>query len=151
MKLNIDEAKTIFANLRALNGREVAVDAKVTVTKPDGSQVEEQKIITVPYKMTGKARWNIAKNLRVLKDHIDTFDDAVNELIKSVSKGLGEIDKDDAEGQKSFAEQLRPMVEEEREIVGLLKIPVADLKLDDNDYPPGMLTPLMPLIEGEPA
>ena len=105
------------------------------------------KPVTVPYKFTGKTRWNIAKNVGVLKKILETFDEARKALVAQVTNGKGfASDSPDQEGYAEFQALIKPLTTEDHEVEGLLNICADDILKDENPVPSGIIEILMPLL-----
>ena len=122
MKLKISKICQLYAALSALDGIEEVVE----VNGKNG-------VIKKPYNFTGKVRWNLAKNLRILKEHVDAFGKVRDDLIKEVSGGEDQISEGDTDKIKRFTAQLAEVNSQEEEINGLLTVTPKDLGLEEED------------------
>jgi hypothetical protein len=117
MKLKIKKIRELFEALASLDGYTEYSDGKV-----------KEKVY---YDFSGKTKYNIIKNLNILKRHLENFDKTRDELIKSISGGKDSISQDDKEAILRFNKALSEILETEEEVKGLLKIKFNDLCLDD--------------------
>lgn len=144
-KLTIREALSLYQALPALDGH-------VVVTPPLKSDDQiDRKVI--PYifgvdgKGGGKVRWNIAKNMDILRVEADRFNKVRDALIMELSGGVPTISEDNKEAIAALSKRVQDLLDSEIEVSGLLNISLADLNLDNNpDLLPSALAPLMSLI-----
>ena len=115
--------------------------------------------ILTPYNISPKARWNTAKNLRVLQDEIEVHKASVNVFRKHVADFQGQQDKnadakENASAVKAKIEEanveIRKLEAEPHEVKGLLRIPADGLNLKQCPIPPEVIAELLPFIDGEP-
>ena len=121
----------LFGTLRSLNGKEVE-------TTVEG----EKKVTNEPYRFSAKTCWAVAKNLSILKPHIEAFEAARTAL----AGGLGDVNGD-AIKREQFIKGLNDLLDQKVAVVGLLKIPLVGLNLDTNAIQPGILADLAEHIE----
>jgi hypothetical protein len=140
----VSEINTLVAALTALDGRQETV-------KDEKSGESKTKL--VPYNFGvggvggGKLRYSIAKNLRILNDHKDDFTKARDNAILAISGGTGTIDDKDSEKIGLLNRELQDILQKEVPVQGLLKLPLADLNLDQNpELPASIVSLLLPLI-----
>lgn len=107
--------------------------------------VKDEKVV-IPYEFSGKTRWNIAKNLRVLNVHITDFNSARDALIKQISNGTNEIDNTNKEQMNEYIKHLNEIDQQEVDVSGLLSIKVDDLALDTNPIPATILAAFKDLV-----
>jgi hypothetical protein len=107
--------------------------------------VKDEKVV-IPYEFSGKTRWNIAKNLRVLNVHITDFNSARDALIKQISNGTNEIDNTNKEQMNEYIKHLNEIDQQEVDVSGLLSIKVDDLALDTNPIPATVLAAFKDLV-----
>ena len=159
MKLSNQQIKDLFeAHTRLLDGRPRLVTT-------DG----KQQVVSEPYGLSQKVRWNAAKNRAILRRITEVIDEEYNAtarrlrtfqaMMPTPNPDLGKehIEAEAlANGKKMQIETDRENVEfgklldAEEEVTGLLKLPVAGLgDLKKNPYG-AFLEVLLPLIEGEP-
>lgn len=145
-KLIIREALSLYNALPALDGHVVE-----TTTESKGEKNTSRKV--VPYvfgadgKGGGKVRWNIAKNIDILKAEADRFNKVRDALIMEISGGSPSIPEDNREAINALSKRVQELLDSEVEISGLLTISLADLNLENNpDLTPSALAPLMSLI-----
>lgn len=131
METTLRNTLSIFGTLRALNGKEVE-------TTVEG----EKKVIVEPYHFSSKACWAVAKNLSVLKPHIEAFEAARSAL----AGGLGDVNGD-AIKREQFIKGLNDLLDQKVTVAGLLKIPLVGLNLDKNAIQPGLLADIAEHIE----
>lgn len=139
LELDINRMSAIAGALAALDGREVVV-----------GEGPAARSVQVAYKL-GSLRHPIAKNLRALRMHLDTFNEARTALIKELSGGSGTIDgAKEPDKMAKFNEQVTAMVAN-KATVELETLPVERLKLDINEIPPAVLEALGDILDdGEP-
>jgi hypothetical protein len=138
MKLKVKDAKIILNSLLQLDGYEAVV-------KIDGND----RIIKKPYDLSGKTRWNIIKDISILERKMLDFEKLRNQLILEISEGKGGIMENEKDKLQKFSDKITPVLMEEEEVDGLLKLTRADLKLDSesdiNPFPNGVIKPLIDL------
>ena len=121
---------SLFGTLRSLNGKEVE------------TTVEGQKKVSVePYHFSSKACWAVAKNLSILKPHIEAFEAARTAL----AGGLGDVNGD-AIKREQFIRGLNDLLDQPVVVDEMLKIPLVGLNLDKNAIQPGVLADITHLI-----
>jgi len=135
MKLKITKVQELQNALGQLDG----IDKAVRVDEKD-------RIIRQPFQLSGRARWNIAKNVRILSDRIEAFSQVRNDLIKQISGGKNIIEKNETEKMEAFQKEITSVLETEEEVDGLLTISREDLNLDQNPIPTWVIVALAPLI-----
>ena len=117
MKLKIKIIRALFEALVSLDGYTEFADGKI-----------KEKVY---YNFSGKTKYNIIKNLNILKRYIENFDKTRDELIKSISGGKDSIAQEDKESILKFNKSVAEILETEEDVKGLLKIKFDDLWLDD--------------------
>ncbi len=122
-----------------------ALDGQTHVLKDEAAKTE--KAILVPYKFGGKVRWNIAKNLSILKRHNEDFSKARDGLILELSDGTGSIDQEDGALISQLNAKLQELLAETTEVTGLLTLTLDDLNLDTNPVPGSVLAVLSALVK----
>lgn len=83
------------------------------------------------YYFGGKTKYNLVKNLNVLKRHYENFEKTRDELVKSISGGSDSIKADEPEKLEKFNKELVALLDTEEEVSGLLKVKFEALNLDD--------------------
>ncbi len=140
MKLKIAQIKTLHDAFSNLDGYQKAV-------KVDGVD----KIVFVPYTLSGKTRYAIAKNLRILSTKIADFNKARDGLIIEVSGGANFIKKEDTDKIEKFVSLLNQLSEVEDEVDGLLTLSLKELGLEEetdlNPFPATVINGLAQLIK----
>lgn len=136
-KLAVRTLLEISSALSSLDGTPTSVKSE------DG---KSEKIILVPYKFNGKNRWNIAKNLNVLKGVSENLTKARDAVINELSNGSGKIDPADEATIKAFNEKFAEVLDAEESTKGLLAISLAGLNLDENQIPASILAALEPIV-----
>ena len=123
IKLKITEIIDLYNALSSLDGHSKSI-----------KQGENESVITVPYHFSGKLRWNIAKNLGVLKPHIKDYTKVRDDLIKqySLPEETTINSKTNPIGWKVFSEENDKLGREEIEVNGLLNLDVNELLKDEN-------------------
>lgn len=139
MKLKIAQIKTLHDAFSNLDGYQKAV-------KVDGAD----KLVFVPYTLSGKTRYNIAKNLRILGTKIGDFNKARDGLILEITGGVPMIKKEDTANIEKFVAKLNELSEVEDDVDGLLKLTPSELGLeletDLNPFPSNVINGLTLLI-----
>lgn len=137
LELDINRMAAMRNALRALDGREAIVG--------EGAAA---RVVVVPYKL-GALRHTIAKNLGVLRPHLDAFEEARNGVLREVSGRAPFIDsKAEPDKFKFFNDKVDEMIKEAGKIaVQLETFAPAALKLDVNEIPPDVIDALADLIE----
>jgi len=107
--------------------------------------VKDEKVV-IPYEFSGKTRWNIAKNLRILNVLVTDFNSARDALIKQLSNGSNEIDGTNKELMSSYIKEINDIDAQDVDVSGILSIKVDDLNLDVNPIPVGLLAAFKDLI-----
>ncbi len=140
MKLKIAQIKILNEALHSLDGYQKAV-------KIDG----QDKLINVPYNLSGKTRYSIAKNSRILQARVDDFNKARDGLILEISGGASFIKQEETEKIQKFVEKLNVLSEVEDEVDGLLSFSLKELGLEEdtdlNPYPVSVINGLTLLIK----
>ncbi|MGQ4812323.1 hypothetical protein GOZ80_14040 [Agrobacterium vitis] len=134
MKLKLSEATELANAISQLGGQN-------KVVKEGGVE----KAVIVPYAFGGDMRMTLARNLRILKGHVDDFSVARDALINEYSDGTGKIDPD----HPKFSALNTAMADlGKQEIdVDLVLLKEADFRLGDNPIPPALLSSLLTIIE----
>jgi hypothetical protein len=136
MLLKLKQEVELFTALKSLDGVDRVVRAE---GQPD-------RIVRESYTFGGKFRWNVAKNLGLLKRSIEAYEEARTALIKSLSPdGVG-ISVEDKVAFAAFNLEHEKMLNEPDDLPGLLTFSEDDLATDKNPIPPSTLMALMPLI-----
>jgi len=140
MKLKINQIKELQDALSNLDGYQRAV-------KVDGAD----KLVFQPYSLSGKTRYAIAKNLRILTTKISDFNKARDGLIKEISGGQNFIKKEDTENVEKFVARVNELAEVEDDVDGLIQFTLAELGLeletDLNPFPSSVINGLTLLIK----
>lgn len=136
--LKIKDITSLYGALSSLDGEQKVVE---------GAEGALSKIVIVPYKFGGKARWAIVKNLGILKRYVDDFGKSRDALINELSSGAGLIQEDDHQTIAKLNQGLTEILETEQEVSGLLKLSEDSLNLDQNQIPVTTLLVLTPLLE----
>jgi hypothetical protein len=123
-------------------------ELKEAISGLEGTQeVHDGKVITKPFKLSGKTRWNLSKNLAILSRKMEGYEKVKNDLLLQISGGSGIIKEAEVEKIAEFTKQVREIITTEEEVDGLLKIKEEELKLDENPIPLAVLSSLSLLIE----
>ena len=136
--------KLAVRTLIEINAALSSLDGTPTVVKSEDGKTD--KVIVVPYKFNGKNRWNIAKNLNVLKTTSENLTKARDAVINEVSGGSGKIDPNDEAAIKVFNEKFTEVLDAEESTKGLLAISLEGLNLDENQIPTAILSVLEPIV-----
>ena len=134
--VTVRKAIELFNHLKTLNGREVVVR---TVGKPD-------RVVMETYQFDGKTTWNIAKNLNVLKKHVEVFEDSRANIAASIGGEKG-IDESNPAQMEEFTKRISEVLDQEVSLLGVLELSVAGLNLDQNAIQPGVLAALADIIK----
>lgn len=100
------------------------------------------------YKIPHKARWNLARDLGLLRVAINDFNRAKDSLLFSLSDGKGQLGPNDGEKFNLFVRDLESMKQEEVSI-NLLTITEADLV--ENDIPSAFWPHCNPSYSSHPS
>lgn len=136
MEMTNEKILSLFSAFKGLNGREVVVTG----------ENDKQRTVFEPYQFDAKTCWNIAKNLNVLKRHVEAFDEARKKLVESIGGSKG-LDEKNTEQVDTLDKGLKEILNEKVTVEGLLKIKFDGLKLDKNAIQPGTLAGLTEYIE----
>jgi hypothetical protein len=136
MKLKITKIKEMHDALVKLDGYDVVVRVE-----------DKDRIVSQSYQLSGKARWNIAKNISILGDRIERFSQVRNDLIKQISGGSGVIEASDSEKMGAFQKEIIAVLETEEDVDGILLIQKEGLNLDKNSIPATLLVAIESLIQ----
>lgn len=140
MKLKIAQIKVLHEALSQLDGYQKAVSV-------DG----QDKLVFAPYSLSGKTRYAIAKNLRILGVKINDFNKARDGLILEISGGKSFIKKEDTELIEKFVSKLNEISEIEEDVDGILQFSVKELGLEEetdlNPFPSNVINGLTLLIK----
>ncbi len=123
----------------------LSLDGQTHILKDEAAKTE--KATLVPYKFGGKVRWNIAKNLSILKRHNEDFTKARDGLILELSNGKGTIDETDKDAITAANTKVQELLATDVEVSGLLGLALDDLNLEANPIPGSIVALLMPLIK----
>lgn len=118
-----------------------------------------------PLELATGTKWNIAKNLRILRAERDLYNEQVREIAREEiakfypsGKMPAEQDqtKQDRDNQRTidaaYAPRMRELNSGATELAGLLAIPYAGLNVDKNkNFPLSILPDLLEFIDGEPS
>lgn len=137
IKLTVKTANEVYAALQN-------VDVYTQIIKDENGK---EKTVSLPYKFSGKARWNMTKALNKLKSVNEDFVKTRDNLIKEASNGIGVIEPSDQAAIRAVTTKLEEILEEEVELSGVLKIKVDDLNLEENPIPVAVLSLLAPILE----
>ena len=107
---------------------------------------DNEKVIFISYDFDAKTRWNIARNLTILKSYIEDFDKVRTSTIKSIS-GKQSIDKEDVSGLEKFTDEINKVLTSEVELEKIFTFKKESFKIDKNPIPSSLLTMLQPVIE----
>lgn len=133
--ITVSQALELRAGLQALDGQSQVV--------PQGDA--PAKVVAIPYKFSGDARWKIAGALTALKPLLETFETNRTALAKST--GADVDPKNEVKGL-AFATAIKQDLLRKEEV----KLPTltrADLNLTDNPIPGSVLDALSPIIQPE--
>ena len=137
LKMTVKTANEVYAALQN-------VDVYTQLIKGEDGK---DKTVTLPYKFSGKGRWNLTKSLNLLQALNDDFIATRDRLIKEVSNGTGSIDQNDSVRIREFSQKLEEVLAQEVDASGILKVKVSDLNLDENPIPVAVLSLLTPLLD----
>lgn len=141
LKLKITEIINLYNALSSLDGYSKTV-----------KRGEDESTTVVPYSFSGKLRWNIAKNLGVLKPHIKDYTKVRDDLVKQHSlPDETTIDaKTNPAGWKAFSEENDKLGANEIEVDKLLILEVNEMLKDENPVSASVLDALSAVLS-EPA
>lgn len=125
--IKMREVMNLFSTFKSLNGVDTVV---------------QDKVVTVPYQFDAKTTWNIAKNLNILKRHIQDFEDARAALALSFADRATSPEK-----EAQFVSGLEQILNEMVTVEGMLKLKLEGLRLDSNRIPPGNLASIADYID----
>lgn len=135
MKLKITKIKELQTALLKLDGYD-------KIANVDG----KDKIVKEPFKLSGKVRWNIAKNVRILNRELEGFDKVRGDVITQISEGSNVIKPEETEKMKKFQDAMAQILNDETEVEGLLKFNEEDFNLEANPIPAEALVGLELII-----
>lgn len=147
MNITLNQAIKAKAGLEALNGFDRVVQL----------ESGKERVVRQPYKL-GEARYAVNKNLAILTREVEAFAKARESLVEELAPegGVKELNTK-PELVKQFKKAVENMLEEEREIPGLLRIKLSKLNVGDegeggkNPIPPDVMAALDPLIDDDTA
>lgn len=137
IKLTVKTANEVYAALQNIDVY------NHVIKKEDGME----EVVKLPYKISGKGRWNLTKCLNKLRETNDAFNTTRDGLIKEVSAGKATIDGTDADRLAEFNTKMEEVLAQEIDTKGLLRIRVADLNLEVNPIPVAVLSLLSPILD----
>lgn len=131
---------------------------------PVNGEVPKDGVAKAPLELSDKARWNLAKNVKLLREDVRQFEERREEIRKAVildafgDAGLppkeswtDEIKAKIAAVEASYVSRVHALEETEIEVDGLRKLPYAGLNVSRNrNFPQAVLPDLLDLIDGEP-
>lgn len=99
----------------------------------DGSnEISEGKVIEKTINtFSGKTKYKIVKNMRILKAYVNDFAKKRDDHIKELSKGHNSIPPEETKLLNTFNEVVSKMLNEQIDVKGLLLIKFDELRLDD--------------------
>ena len=133
------QAKAVFGALVSLDG------SPRIVQLGNGTQQVVQK----PYKLSGKTRMAIARNIGVLNQDRIAFEKAHKGMIEEISGGEQQIDPSDKVKMKEFATKYDELLNEAVELPTLTKIKASLLNIEENDLPQTVLADLAPVLDDD--
>ena len=136
MKLKTGEIIEIHSALLQLDGENISV-------KNNNVDV----VLKKPFNFSGKTRWNIAKDITILKKHSEKFSETRDNFIKSLSGGSNQINQGDKTKLVEFQEQVNAELQKVEDIEGVLKIKIEELKLDENAISSNLLSAISLILE----
>jgi len=137
MKLTTKKILNLRAALLALDGLDKAVEVN-----------GKTALIKKPFKLAGKTRLKIARNLRELESPATDYDEARIALVRELSGGGDDVPADQ---RAEFFTQINPMLAAEHE-VGLAAFAEDEFNLEANEIPHGALALLLEhLVATAPA
>ena len=128
MQLRKSEIRLLAICLRSLDGKPEIV-----------KDVDDKSlgVIQVPYDLSGKARYAIARTMSKIQPEVDAIEAARNEMIRAA--------KDD---EATLEKELNTFLAETVE-VDVHKMNIEELKVDKNKLAPTVLSGLLPMLDGE--
>lgn len=88
----------------------------------------QKSAVRKPYTFPVKTTWNITKNIKVLREHVEEANKARDELLKKLSNGSNEIDGEkNPELLREFQKGVAEIEEIEVELHGILELKAADI------------------------
>lgn len=132
-----------YADIQEIRAGLLALGQTYSKVLKQGAQ---EQVVNVPYKYGAKSlavRSAAARNLRLLKPHVEEYDERRNAILEEVSEGAGFIGDDDHERAAAFRKQLRALEQSQLpEDLDLLPIAGDDLDLANNPIPPAVVMAL---------
>lgn len=129
MLLTLQEIEEIAGALRELDGQK----------QPDGTKK--------PYTLSASTRWNVAKNMRILKPHLESLTQTRDGLVAEISGGRQIIRQEETELMIAYGTRIKPIMAAQEEIAALNRLKLSDLNSDANGVPSTILAALTPLID----
>ena len=108
-----------------------------------------QQVVQKPYKLSGKTRMAIARNIAILNDDRLALEKAHKGLIEEISGGEQSIDPTDKVKMNDFVSRYDELQNESNEFPGLTKIKASLLNIEDNEIPQTVLADLRPLLDDD--
>lgn len=133
IKLPLTTILNIHGALSQLDGYERVID--------DGGK---PRIIKEPYRF-GEAVFALAKLRRVVREHVQDYTEARDNLIREISGGV-QIDEENVDQLNRFTESTGKLLKREVDIE-LVKLTRAELNLTKNPIPPSVIDALLDVIE----
>lgn len=96
-----------------------------------------------PYKLSGRVRYAVARNLAALKEPVEAYERARVGLVKEFASGGNQVPEDRV---PDFLTQIAT-IQQQPVDVALHQFDEPGLYLDDNAIPSSVLVALLPLIE----
>jgi hypothetical protein len=137
IKITVKTANEVYAALQN-------IDVYTQVIKDENGK---DKSVTLPYKFSGKGRWNLTKALNKFRLINEDFIKTRDNIIKEASDGSGVVDQNDQEAIKEVTKKLEEVLDQEVDASGVLKIKIKDLNLDENPIPVAVLSLLTPILD----
>jgi len=116
------------AKIRDLLAAHNQLDGWQDVIRENGQKI----VVRQPYILSGKAIYNITKNIRLLREFVEKVNKDRDEILSRISLGTNEIDGEkEPEKAREFAKAVGEIEEDVIEVSGLLGLKMTELLNDD--------------------
>jgi hypothetical protein len=138
LKMTVKTANEVYAALQN-------VDTYPHLLKGEDGK---EKVVNLPYKLSGKARWNFTKATNRLRAHDADFTKNRDDIIKEVSGGTGIIQQTDTVKMQELTRKVEELLAQEVDTSGILRVSVKDLNLGpESPIPVAVLSLLTPILD----